>query len=226
MIKKGEIERTLVRLYYLALANVPINFIEETFARKFGKFKKFTCIDDIFEVLDTERWKILQKNEVKIYKYIENPPFSERPYVRGEVFNQMRMEEYLNELFQKIKRKYEDKDKKAQKLMVEFRIVKSPKEPVPIEGLKQSNIFRALLFRNDPMEVRKGTNILICMLTLWGIKNGDIYGDGTDHLEQIVKVFVCLSRKTEIDPNKAWQLLNEVLGTDYEYTFDCSTYQV
>lgn len=226
MIKKGEIEKTLVRLYYLALANVPVNWIEDTFSRKFGKFEKFTCIDDIFEVLDSERWKILQKNKVNIYEYIKKRPYSEKPYVKGNEFNQMRMEEYLDGLFQEIKKKYEEKDKKAQKLMVEFRIVKSPKESIPIEGLKQSNIFRALLFRNDPSDVRKGTNILICMLTLWGIKNGDIYGEGIDHLEKIVKVFVCFSRKTEIDPNKAWQLLNEVLGTDYEYTFNCSLYQL
>jgi len=226
MIKKGEIERTLIRLYYLALADVPVNWIEDTFARKFGKFEKLTCIDSIFEVLDSEKWKILEKNKISIYEYIRKRPYSEVPYVRGKVFNQMRMEEYLNDLFQKIKEKYENKNKKAQKLMMEFRIVKSPNEPIPIEGMKQSNIFRALLFRNDPMEVRKGTNILICMLTLWGIKNGDIYGDGTDHLKQMAKVFVCLSRKTEIDPNKAWKLLNEVLGTNYEYTFDCSPYQV
>ncbi len=226
MIKKGAIEKTLIRLYYLALADVPVNFIEDTFARKFGKFEKLTCIDNIFEVLDTERWKILQKNKVSIYEYIKRRPYSEVPYVREKIFNQMRMEEYLNELFQKIKKKYEEKDKKAQKLMVEFRIVKSPNEPVPIEGLKQSNIFRALLFRNDPMEIRKGSNILICMLTLWGIKNGDIYGEGIDHLEKIVKVFVCFSRKVEIDPNKVWKLLNEVLGTDYEYAFDCSSYQL
>ena len=227
MIKKGEIERTFIRLFYLALADVPVNWVEGTFSYKFDKFaKELTCIDNVYKVLDTTKYKILQKNNISVLEYLKRKPFVDFPVIEGDKFSQQRMEEYLNKIFKRIKDKYDKGDKKARKLMSELKIVKSPNEELPFDGLKQANIFRALLFRNDPLEVRKGSNLLIALLTLWGILNGDITGEGTENLKKIVDVYACFAKKLNIDPNEVWKLLNEVLETNYKYEFNCEKYEL
>lgn len=225
MIKKGEIEKNLIRLYYLALSNCPVNWLEGSFQYRFEDFKKLSCIDNIFEVLDEERFKILKKANVSIYSYIVEKPFSPFPNVKDENFSQPKVAELLTEIFLKLKTNYEQKQQDAVNFLNYLYIPENG--VIPFDDLKQSNIFRALFFRNDPLDSRKGTNSLIMLLILWSIKNGYISGKGVENLERIVNTFLCFSKKIlRIDLNEAWSLLNKALGTNHKYNFDCKQFSV
>ncbi len=220
--KRGEIEKTLTRLFYLALSKCPVNWLESSFQYRFDELKKLTCIDNIFEVLDEEKYKILKKAGTSVYDYIIEKPFSPFPKIKGEEWSQQKLADLINEILQALRQKYEDGDPKAKEFFSYIRMT-DREGNISIDDIKQSNIWRALVFRNDPLDSRKGTNAFIMLSVIWSIKNKLIDGKGTDALSRLAETFLCFSRKVlNIDPDKAFKLLNELLNTNHKHKFSCN----
>ena len=216
--------RTIERIFYLALSEYPFNWLDKTFQNKISQIRKMNCIDSIYEVFFKEKYKILQKNDIKVIDYLENLPVAEMPLMEGKKFTQEEFTEYLNKIFRKLKDNFDKRNKKAVELFEELKI--SENGIIPFEKLRQANVFKALLFTRPPEEIRKGTSVLVMMMAIWGIKKGDIFGNNVDKLLKIAEVYTCFAKNViGIDPHKIFKKLNELLGTNYEFKFDCEKYK-
>ncbi len=217
---KLNVENTLERLFFLTLSDFPVNWLESGFQSKFSQFQKLDCIDRFYKVFYPEFSGILEKKGKSVYGYIKEKPYSEYPLVEGKPMNQMRFHEYVNKLWNVLRKKFEDGDKQVKELLEELRIVE--KGNLPFEDIKPAIAWRPITFLRNPRNLNKGTNLLIVLLALIGIRKGDITGEGTKALERTIEIYACFSSEyLGLELQEIWKKLCRIYNVSAPLGFEC-----
>ncbi len=222
---KLDVDHILERLFFLTLSDFPVNWLENTFQNKFSQFKKLECIDSFYEVFYPEFSRILKKNGKSVYSYIKEKPYSEYPKIKGESMNRIKATDYVNEIFKKLVEKYKKGNEKVKEFFQELKLLE--KGNIPFEDIKPAIAWRPVIFQRNPLYLNKGTNLLIVLSLLYGIRKGDITGEGTEALERAIEVFSCFAANSlGLELEIIWKELNSILGSKYDIGLNCDKFNL